>query len=229
MTRCAGGTPRSTLPGTARARSTWPARCSPGAPLVATSARRTGRPGTASFHVGADIADAVLRYINATGDDGFAASVGFELLVETARLWLSLGHHDRHGRFHIDGVTGPDTYTALADDNIYTNLMAQRNLLGAADAVRRYPEKTRAFGVGAEEAAAWRDAAAAMHLPYDQELDVHQQAQDFTRYREWDFAGHRSRPVSAAQAFPVLRALQPAGGQAGRPGAGDALARRRLH
>ena len=49
--------------------------------------------------------------------------------METARLWSSLGHHDRHGVFHIDGVTGPDEYTAVADDNVYTNLMAQRNLL----------------------------------------------------------------------------------------------------
>ena len=82
------------------------------------------------------------------------ASVGVELLVETARLWRSLGHHDRHGRFHIDGVTGPDEYSALADDNVYTNLMAARNLRrrGRAGrcATRTWP---RPLGVGDEEAA----------------------------------------------------------------------------
>lgn len=161
--------------------------------------------GTASFHVGADIADAALRYINATGDNDFAASVGLELLVETARLWLSLGHHDRQGRFHIDGVTGPDTYSALANDNIYTNLMAQRNLLGAADTVRRFPESAKAFGAQPEEVAAWRKAAAAIHLPYDKEMEVHQQAQDFTRYQEWDFATTGPEKYPLHQHFPYFR------------------------
>ncbi|HEY0534210.1 MAG TPA: family 65 glycosyl hydrolase, partial [Actinoplanes sp.] len=87
--------------------------------------------GTAGFHIGADIADAVRRYVQATGDYDFEREAGLELLVETARLWRSLGHHDRHGRFHIDGVTGPDEYTAVVDDNIYTNLMAQQNMFAA--------------------------------------------------------------------------------------------------
>jgi alpha,alpha-trehalose phosphorylase len=93
--------------------------------------------------------------------------------------------------------TGPDTYSALANDNIYTNLMAQRNLLGAADTVGRYPERARTLGVGKGEVDAWRDAAGAMHVPYDEELGVHQQAQGFTRYQEWDFAstGHGMYPL----------------------------------
>lgn len=62
---------------------------------------------------------------------------------ETARLWRCLGHHDRDGRFRIDGVTGPDEYSALMDNNVYTNLMAQRNLRGAADVVIRHPDKQR--------------------------------------------------------------------------------------
>jgi alpha,alpha-trehalose phosphorylase len=144
--------------------------------------------GTAAFHIGADIADATLRYVQATGDEAFEREVGVELLVETARLWRSLGHHDRHGQFHIDGVTGPDEYTAVAHDNIYTNLMAQRNLIGAADAVTRHPDVGRALGVDEEEAASWRDAAKSMTVPYDEELGVHQQVEGFTRFQEWDFA-----------------------------------------
>ena len=60
----------------------------------ARSARATGRPGTAAFHINADIADAVIRYLAATDDEDFERDVGLELLVETARLWRSLGHHD---------------------------------------------------------------------------------------------------------------------------------------
>ena len=95
--------------------------------------------GTGAFHINADIADAVTRYYAATGDDAFALDCGLELLVNTARLWRSLGHHDSQGAFRIDGVTGPDEYSAIADNNVYTNLLAQRNLREAAVA----PSATR--------------------------------------------------------------------------------------
>ncbi len=145
--------------------------------------------GTAAFHVNADIADAAIRHVTATGDVEFERDVALELLVQTARLWRSLGHHDLEGRFRIDGVTGPDEYSAIADNNVYTNLMAQRNLRVAADAVARHPEQAAALGVDAEEAASWRDAAAEMVVPYDEKLGVHPQAEGFTEHAAWDFAG----------------------------------------
>ena len=154
--------------------------------------------GTAAFHIAADIADAVRRYVQVTGDDDFEREVGLELLVETARLWRSLGHHDRHGRFHIDGVTGPDEYTAVVNDNIYTNLMAQQNLFAAADAAARHPNRARELGVNDEETASWRDAAASVHIPYDRELGVHQQSEGFTRLQEWDFEN------TPPEAYPLL-------------------------
>jgi alpha,alpha-trehalose phosphorylase len=144
--------------------------------------------GTAAFHIAADIADAAVRYVHATGDEAFARDIGLELLVETARLWRSLGHHDRHGVFHIDGVTGPDEYSAIADDNVYTNLMAARNMAEAASFAFTYPERAAHLGVDQEEAASWRDAAKAMHVPYESELGVHQQSEGFTNHQEWDFA-----------------------------------------
>ena len=144
--------------------------------------------GTAAFHVNADIAVAAVRYVDATGDEEFAQGPGMDLLVHTARLWQSLGHHDDEGRFHIDGVTGPDEYSALADDNVYTNLMARRNLQAAADAAKQYPERARELGVSDAESALWRDAAQAMTIPFDQALGVHAQAAGFTGHQAWDFA-----------------------------------------
>ncbi|MCX5060011.1 family 65 glycosyl hydrolase [Streptomyces sp. NBC_00452] len=144
--------------------------------------------GTAAFHVNAAVAHAVVRYTAATGDDRFEREAGVELLVETARLWRSLGHHDHKGAFHIDGVTGPDEYSAIADDNTYTNLMARLNLLAAADACERHPDLAASLGVDDEESAVWRDAAEAMHIPYNSELGVHEQHAGFTRYQRWDFA-----------------------------------------
>src|SRR5581483_2574338 len=154
--------------------------------------------GTAAFHVNADIADAVGRYQAAAGDETFEQEAGLELLVETARLWRSLGHHDAEGRFRIDGVTGPDEYSAVADNNVYTNLMAQRNLLLAADAVERSAERAAEIGVDLEEAAGWRDAAAAVFVPYDETLQVHPQAEAFTEHQPWDFAH------TGADQYPLL-------------------------
>ncbi|WP_030218938.1 glycoside hydrolase family 65 protein [Streptomyces sp. NRRL WC-3626] len=160
--------------------------------------------GTAAFHVNADIADAVVRYVQATGDERFEHDTGVELLVETARLWRSLGHHDDRGVFHLDGVTGPDEYSAVADDNTYTNLMARANLLAAADACKRHPDRAADLGVDEEESAGWRDAAEAVHLPYNDELGVHEQHAGFTRYQRWDFAGTRADQYPLMLHFPYF-------------------------
>jgi alpha,alpha-trehalose phosphorylase len=145
--------------------------------------------GTAAFHINADIAFAVTRYLNVTSDAEFEQSVAVELLVETARLWRSLGQHDAAGKFRLEGVTGPDEYSAVKDNNIYTNMMARHNLANAADLVEKLPKRAAALGVTSEEAASWRDAAAAMYIPYDDRLGVHPQHEEFTEYARWDFAG----------------------------------------
>ncbi len=143
--------------------------------------------GTAAFHINADIADAVDRYLDATQDADFEREVCLELMVETARLWRSLGQHDAAGTFRIEGVTGPDEYSAIKDNNVYTNLMAQRNLTNAALLAERHSEQAAALGVTTEEAASWRDAATAMRIPFDERLGVHPQHEGFTDYAKWDF------------------------------------------
>jgi alpha,alpha-trehalose phosphorylase len=143
--------------------------------------------GTAAFHINADVADATARYLAATGDTEFEGDCGAELLVETARLWASLGHFDAEGGFRIDGVTGPDEYTAVVDDNIFTNLMAQRNLREAADACDRRPDVAERLDVRREEVNLWRMAAKAVVVPYDAKRGVHSQSEDFTEHGEWDF------------------------------------------
>ncbi|HEX2130858.1 MAG TPA: glycosyl hydrolase family 65 protein [Actinophytocola sp.] len=154
--------------------------------------------GTAAFHVGADVADATVRYLAATGDEDFEAESAVELLVETARLWTSLGHHDVHGGFRIDGVTGPDEYSAVVDNNVYTNLMAQRNLRAAADVCARRPEAAARLEVTDEEAQGWLAAADKMVVPYDDMLGVHPQSERFTEHAVWDFE------ATAAENYPLM-------------------------
>ena len=95
--------------------------------------------GTAQYHIDADISYALMKYVTATGDDDFLRREGVDILVETARLWEDLGFYATNGdkSFHIHGVTGPDEYTTVVNDNTYTNLMARMNLEAAVAAVRR--------------------------------------------------------------------------------------------
>ncbi|GIH72179.1 glycoside hydrolase family 65 protein [Sphaerimonospora thailandensis] len=160
--------------------------------------------GAAAFHINADIADAVTRYVDATGDVAFERDIGLPLLVATARLWRSLGHHDVDGRFHIDGVTGPDEYSAIADDNVYTNLMAQRNLRSAAEVIIRHPDRAEQLGVTLEDAAIWRNIATAIFIPYDEHLGVHSQSEGFTRHAVWDFAATKPDQYPLLLHFPYF-------------------------
>ncbi|WP_229074646.1 glycoside hydrolase family 65 protein [Actinoplanes sp. DH11] len=144
--------------------------------------------GTAALHLNAVVARAVDRYRRITGTE---LDFGVEILVETARLWVSHGHHDADGVWHIDGVTGPDEYSAVADDNVFTNLMAARNLRAAAEACARNPELAERLGVGADEPDVWRACAKAVHVPYDERLGVHPQSEGFTRYAPWHFSDEK--------------------------------------
>jgi alpha,alpha-trehalose phosphorylase len=154
--------------------------------------------GTAAFHINAGIADAVVRYVDTSEDDEFARGPGLDLLVNTARLWASVGHTDADGGFRIDGVTGPDEYSAIADNNVYTNLMARKNLLAAVDATDRFADRAVELDVDAAEVAGWRRAADRMVVPYDERLGVHPQAEGFTDHEVWDFES------CAQEDYPLL-------------------------
>jgi alpha,alpha-trehalose phosphorylase len=161
--------------------------------------------GTAAMHVNAAVADAVRRYVFATGDEAFEREYGLELLAEAARLWVSFGYHDPDGRFRIDGVTGPDEYSALVDNNAYTNLMAQSNLRAAVAMAERHQDVARLLGVSASEVAAWLRAADAVYVRYDQRLGVHSQDHDFTTHDRWDFEATRPQDYPLLLHHPYLQ------------------------
>jgi alpha,alpha-trehalose phosphorylase len=169
--------------------------------------------GTAQYHINADIVYALRRYVEATGDTELLHTLGAEILVETARLWADLGFHrdDGNGTFHIYGVTGPDEYTTLVNDNTYTNLMARLNLRFAADVVsdiRRgdadgYALLHRDTGVTVEEIAEWRNAAESMFIPYDTARGIHPQDTNFLDKEVWDFA------ATPRDKYPLLLHFHP--------------------
>ncbi|WP_308909170.1 glycoside hydrolase family 65 protein [Pseudokordiimonas caeni] len=169
--------------------------------------------GTAQYHINAAIAYATIQYIEVTGDMGFAAEMGAELLIETARLWLEAGHFSAHdgGRFCIHEVTGPDEYSAMADNNFYTNAMARHHLEGAVrvmgrlakDAPDAYAALVTRLTFTSEELGEWSEAAAKMNLPYDMKLGIHAQDDTFLNRPVWDFDG------TPADKYPLLLNFHP--------------------
>ena len=159
---------------------------------------------TAAVHLNADIAYAVMCYFEATGDEVFMADAGAELLIETARLWSSIGHFDALGRFRIDGVTGPDEYSALADNNVYTNLMAASNLADAAAAAQQWPDIALQLAVSPKEAAGWKAAAEAIWVPFDERLGVTPQSEAFTEHEVWNFAATNPEQYPLFLHFPYF-------------------------
>ncbi|NYT41961.1 glycoside hydrolase family 65 protein [Sphingomonas sp. R-74633] len=166
--------------------------------------------GSAQYHINAAIAFAIGAYVDATGDEAFLVEHGARMLVETARIWLALGDW-ADGSFHLRGVTGPDEYTALIDDNWYTNRMAQKHLRLAVSAAARVAEiDAEAWGwLAAEmtleegELADFARAADAMHLPYDAARDIDAQDASFLSKPRWDVAG------TPAAEFPLLLHYHP--------------------
>jgi alpha,alpha-trehalose phosphorylase len=169
--------------------------------------------GTAQYHINAAVAFAIDRYVTATGDVGFLASEGAEVLVETARLWEDLGFYGNNGRstFHIHRVTGPDEYTTVVNDNFYTNVMARFNLSFAAGTVRWMAEERpgelaaiqRRTGLTLDEVDGWERAADCMYIPYDAELRVHPQDDAFLDLELWDFDG------TPTERYPLLLHFHP--------------------
>lgn len=155
--------------------------------------------GTAQYHINADVSFALGKYVRATGDDEFLYREGVDIAVETARLWSTLGfwRFNEDGEpevFHIHGVTGPDEYTTVVNDNLFTNVMARYNLRFAARVVREmadrapaeYAAMVKRLGLGEGEADAWDASAEAMHIPYSEGLGIHPQDAVFLEREVWD-------------------------------------------
>ncbi|MFA5968148.1 MAG: glycosyl hydrolase family 65 protein [Sphingomonas sp.] len=140
--------------------------------------------GSAQYHINADIAYALQTYVSASGDRTILADGGAAMLVETARIWLEIGFHDaaRDDAFVINRVTGPDEYSAIVDNNLYTNLMAARHLRFAA-------EEGQAAGlISAVEAGRMYRAADKMLLPFDEARGIYLQDEGFFGKQPWPFA-----------------------------------------
>lgn len=169
--------------------------------------------GTAQYHINAAVVYALEKYLYASGDVDFLAHEGAEILVETARMYEDLGFYATNGaeHFHIHGVTGPDEYTTVVNDNLYTNVMARFTMRYAARSLaflrewnpEAYAAVARRTGLDDDEITAWHRACDAMFIPYDSDLGIHPQDDSFLERERWDFAG------TPPERYPLLLHFHP--------------------
>ena len=146
------------------------------------------------------MAFALCKYVAASGDHDFMNREGIDILVETARMWADLGFWRENGdgrrSFHIHGVTGPDEYTTVVNDNLFTNVMARFNLDQAAwtlgwmrtEAPDAYERAVERLKIGVGEAAEWTACARAMTILFDPVTGINPQDSLFLDREVWDLA-----------------------------------------
>jgi alpha,alpha-trehalose phosphorylase len=148
--------------------------------------------GSAQIHINSDVALAVIHYFHATNDEPFLLTIGAELILETAIFLYDWGHY-RDGKFHLDCVTGPDEYSALVNDNHYTNQMAKRHfLLGSKllfERKDRLNPLIRRLGYTWEDVSALALAGEQMALWKDETNNLWMQDQHFNQKKELDLSG----------------------------------------
>ncbi|CAM3597866.1 beta-phosphoglucomutase [Marinicrinis lubricantis] len=165
--------------------------------------------GTAQYHINTDIAYAVRKYMEATHDDDFLIEHGIGILIETSRFFADLGEFIEGKGFCINGVTGPDEYTAIVNNNTYTNIMVKDQLeftLAMVQSLQwghpaQWNEIHSQFGVDSQELETWRRMADEMYI--HRENGLIGQDDSFLQKSAWDFEG------TPADKYPLLLHYHP--------------------
>lgn len=141
------------------------------------------------IHRNGAIAYAIKRYIDYTGDKGYLAEYGLEVLVGIARFWAQrITWSDERQKYVMLGVTGPNEYENNVNNNWYTNYLAVWTLKYASECVDYVKQASAERWASieqkvsfkeAEELAKWADIAEKMHFPYNERLGVIMQQDGF--------------------------------------------------
>lgn len=134
------------------------------------------------IHRNGAIAYAIHNYIRYTGDEGYLADCGLEVLVGIARFWAQrITWSEARRKYVLLGVTGPNEYENNVNNNWYTSYIACWSMRYAARAARWVRENRpadyaricakRAFDEAAETAV-WHRIADNMYLGEDRELGI---------------------------------------------------------
>ena len=145
----------------------------------------------AEYHLNSDIAYAIWRYYDSTGDKEFLYDYGAEIVFETAKFMAHRGCfvEENGGKFCLNVVCGPDEYACGVNNNMYTNFMLQFHLRFALDVVKemkenapeKYARLAHKIDLQENELDLWKRAADNMYYKYNEKLGIHEQDDSFVR------------------------------------------------
>lgn len=136
------------------------------------------------IHRNGAIAYAIYDYINYTGDEGYLAEYGLEVLIGISRFWSQrVNWSEDKQKYVMLGVTGPNEYENNVNNNWYTNYIAVWTLKYTLEAF----EKVNNLGAilektgfrKEEETSRWKDIIEKMYFPYDSSRNVFLQQDGF--------------------------------------------------
>jgi kojibiose phosphorylase len=161
--------------------------------------------GDIELHISADVAYAVLRYWQATGDDDWMRDCGAEIVLDTAVFWGSrVEWNADRGCYEVRDVIGPDEYHEHVDNNTFTNRMVQWHLQMALEVLawlrREYPgrasELERRLDLTLERLKQWADIVGCMLVLHDVENGLIEQFEGFFDLEDVNLADYEPRSES---------------------------------
>jgi kojibiose phosphorylase len=157
------------------------------------------------IHLSADIAYAIWQYWQVTGDDTWLRDYGAEIILDTARFWMSrLEWHPQQHRYELCGVIGADEYHEQVSNNAFTNRMAQWHLEKAVAVYgwlqRRFPDRAVALAqqlqLTPEQLVRWQTAIAQFYIPSDAATGLIEQFEGFFQLQDIDLSTYEPRDRS---------------------------------
>ena len=146
-------------------------------------------------HITADIVYALFHYAYATGDWEFIGNYGIDILVETARYWVTRVDRNPRGYYELLGVMGPDEYLPMTKNNAFTNRMVKFSLNKTVEYLdgmksrdlKGYKETAGRLGLRESEIDKFREVGEKLVLPYDPRTEIIPQSEDFAGFADLDF------------------------------------------
>lgn len=173
--------------------------------------------GDIQLHISADVAYAVWRYWQVTGDDEFMRDYGAEILLDTAVFWGSRAEYNaERDRCEINDVIGPDENHVHVNNNVFTNRMAQWHLETALETLawlrREHPDRAaeleERLDLSPERLAHWADIIGCLHILHDPETGLMEQFEGFFELEDIDWQALEPRKQSIQFLLGIERTNQ---------------------
>ncbi len=172
--------------------------------------------GFSEVHITADIAYAVNQYYEATGDIEFIRDQGLEILIKTSRYWTSRFSYDAAtDKYNLLFVKGPNEYGGVANNNLYTVMMAVNNLQLAIKfinlIIQKYPESynslVKKISFKTNEIENWEKIIGKPVINYDEENSLFIEDDNFLKLEPLDLSSVKDgdRPLYNKICFDRLQ------------------------